>query len=234
MQARLTKCGGGALLHRRAKAIMQKHKHIIWDWNGTLLNDTWLCVEVLNGLLARRGRASISVENYRANFGFPVIHFYEYLGFDTDVDSFERVSHEFIGDYEARWLKECQLHPEAADVLHAMAASGLTHSVLSAAKKEALEIGIGHFGIRDHFSGLCGTDNIYAKGKMEQGRSWIEGLDWAPHEVMLIGDTLHDHEVAEAIGTDCILMAHGHHTPERLEASGRPVAHSLRELIEMV
>lgn len=213
---------------------MSRYRHIIWDWNGTLLNDTWLCVEVLNGLLARRGRSPISAEDYRANFGFPVIQFYEFLGFETDVDSFEAVSREFMSDYEARWLAECALHPEARDVLADMARAGLTHSVLSAAKQEALEIGIGHFGIREHFHGLCGTDNIYARGKVEQGLFWIEGLDWDPHEVVLVGDTLHDYEVAEAIGTDCILMAHGHHTPERLAATGKPVAHSLRELVERV
>ncbi|MEO0508815.1 MAG: HAD family hydrolase [Verrucomicrobiota bacterium] len=209
-------------------------KHIIWDWNGTLLNDTWLCVEVLNGLLMRRGRAPISEEDYRENFGFPVIHFYEFLGFDTDRDSFDRASREFISDYEARWLTECSLHAHAPDVLAAMSSSGLTHSVLSAAKQEALEIGIGHFGILDYFHGLCGTDNIYAEGKVERGRQWIEQLHWNPEEVVLIGDTLHDFEVAETMGTDCILLAHGHHTPERLSATGKPVAHSLRELVNLV
>ena len=213
---------------------MAKFKHIIWDWNGTLLNDTSLCVELLNGLLQRRGREAISSDDYRRNFGFPVIHFYHFLGFDTDVDSFDKVSREFIGDYEARWLTECALHPEAQNVLTAMETAGLTHSVLSAAKQEALETGIRHFGIHQHFEALCGTDNIYAHGKIERGRQWINQLHWDPHEVVLIGDTLHDFEVAEAMGTDCILLAHGHHTPERLAATGKPVAHSLRELVELV
>lgn len=213
---------------------MSNCKHIIWDWNGTLLNDTWLCVEVLNGLLAKRGREPISEDDYRKNFGFPVIQFYDYLGFDTDVDSFERVSHEFIGGYEARWLEECSLHSKARDVLGAMSGKGLTHSVLSAAKQEALETGIRHYGIAEHFTGLCGTDNIYAHGKVEQGRRWIGQLPWGPGEIVLIGDTLHDFEVAEAMGTECILLSHGHHTPERLAATGKPVAHSLPELVVMV
>lgn len=211
-----------------------QYKHIIWDWNGTLLNDTWLCVEVLNGLLARRARGPISEADYRANFGFPVIHFYEYLGFDTDVDSFAQVSREFIDDYEARWLQECVLHPDAGVVLAAMSQLGLTHSVLSAAKQEALEIGVGHYGIREHFTGLVGTDNIYAEGKVDRGKHWIEQLPWQPQEVVMIGDTLHDLEVAEAIGTDCILMAHGHHSAERLAATGKRVVHSLRELVDVM
>lgn len=208
------------------------YKHIIWDWNGTLLNDTWLCVEVLNGLLARRGRAPISENSYRQHFGFPVIHFYDYLGFDTDSDSFEQVSHEFIGDYEARWLNEVSLHHETPEILSQLSALGHAHSVLSAAKQEALELGIEHFGIRQHFTGLMGCDNIYASGKVGQGRHWIQQLPWDPSEVVLVGDTLHDFEVAEAIGTPCILLAHGHHTPERLAKTGCPIAHSLQELVQ--
>lgn len=208
------------------------YKHVIWDWNGTLLNDTWLCVEVLNGLLARRGRATITEEDYRQNFGFPVVHFYQYLGFDTDVDSFEQVSREFIGDYEARWFEECVLHADAHEVLAAMAASGKTHSVLSAARQEALESGIRYYGLREHFMGLVGTDNIYAEGKVGRGRHWIGELPWSPEEVVMVGDTLHDFEVAEAIGSDCILLAHGHHSAERLATTGKRVVHSLRELVE--
>ncbi|MGZ0656990.1 HAD family hydrolase [Coraliomargarita sp. W4R72] len=210
------------------------YKHAIWDWNGTLLDDTWLCVEVLNGLLARRGRAPITVADYRENFGFPVIHFYDYLGFDTDVDSFDQVSREFIGDYEARWFDECELHTGVDEVLTAMTELGMTHSVLSAAKQEALDSGVQHFGIRRHFTGLVGTDNIYAQGKVDRGRHWIEQLPWKPEEVVMIGDTLHDFEVAEAIGADCILLSHGHHTAERLATTGKPVLGSLRELLDRI
>jgi phosphoglycolate phosphatase len=207
-------------------------KHIIWDWNGTLLNDTTLCVEVLNGLLERRSMEPITEALYRQNFGFPVIRFYDYLGFDTNRDSFDQVSREFIGDYEARWLTDTALHAETSDVLTQLSQLGHTHSVLSAAKHEALEIGIQHFGIRPHFTGLLGTDNIYAEGKVGQGKRWIEQLDWHPEEVVLVGDTLHDFEVAQAIGTHCILIAHGHHTAERLAATGAPVLNSLHELVQ--
>ncbi len=211
-----------------------RYKHAIWDWNGTLLNDTTLCVDVLNQLLAKRGRAPLSEQDYRNNFGFPVVHFYDYLGLDTDKDSFDQVSREFIDDYQARYFEECELHLEAAEVLTDLAQRGMSHSVLSAAKQEALNEGIRHFGIRAHFVGLMGADNIYAEGKIAQGHHWIKQLHWQPEEIVLIGDTVHDFEVAEAIGTDCILMAHGHHTPERLAKTGAPMVDSLRELLQLL
>jgi phosphoglycolate phosphatase len=210
------------------------YKHIIWDWNGTLLDDTSLCVDVLNGLLARRGRAPITVADYRENFGFPVIKFYDYLGFDTDVDSFDQVSREFIADYEARWFDECHLHFEVSEVLRQMSAVGLTHSVLSAAKQEALEAGIHHFGIRKYFTGLAGTDNIHAQGKVARGQQWIQQVPCRLEELVIVGDTLHDFEVAEAVGVDCVLLSHGHHTADRLLATGRPVLESLPVLADFL
>ena len=208
------------------------YQHIIWDWNGTLLNDTWLCVEVLNELLVARNRSTIDPNEYRKQFGFPVIHFYDYLGFDVDVDSFDSISRAFIDAYEARWLKECSLHPDAETVLRALSAAGLSHSILSAAEQATLERGISHFGIGSHFKAIIGTDNIHALGKVERGRAWMAHLDWPPEAVVLVGDTLHDLEVAEAMGCDCILMTHGHHCPTRLINTGAPLAHSLAELVD--
>ena len=150
------------------------------------------------------------------------------------MDTFEQVSREFISDYEKRWFEECRLHPDTHEVLNEMTQLGMTHSVLSAAKQEALDSGIRHYGIHEHFMGLVGTNNIYAEGKVARGKQWIKQLPWEPEEVVMIGDTLHDYEVAEAIGADCILLAHGHHTPERLAATGKRVVHSLRELVPIV
>lgn len=208
------------------------YKHIIWDWNGTLLDDTALCVEVLNELLTRRDKPRISRDFYRNNFGFPVIHFYEQLGFDTERDSFAEVSAEFMRTYEERWLRECGLHSGAGDVLRELGGRGLTHSVLSAAKQEALDEGLRHFQLDGHFTEAVGADNILAHGKLEQGRAFVGRLRRRPEEVVLIGDTLHDHEVASMMGSWCILLAHGHHSPERLERSGAPVVGSLPELLE--
>ena len=162
---------------------------------------SWLCVEVLNSLLSKIGKPSLSMETYQRHFNFPVVHFYEFLGFETDGDHFEDLSQSFIAQYEARWLKECNLHKDADRLLTKMISLGITHSVLSAAHEDALHVGTRHFRhIQSHFTDLLGTDNIYAEGKIARAIKWIEGTAWKRNEVLLIGDTLHDFEVAKAIG----------------------------------
>jgi len=205
------------------------YRHIIWDWNGTLLDDTWLCLEILNHISARRKMRAISLESYRAEFGFPVVDYYRKLGFDLVRDPFERISLEFVDEYNARRL-ECALFAEAQPVVNAIHELGIDQVILSAHPQDTLHEIVEIFGLRSYFSKLIGLDNIYAAGKTDNGKAHMASLSHAPHEVLLIGDTVHDFEVAREIGSDCVLLDIGHQDRRRLEACGVPVLGSHREL----
>ncbi|GAI63219.1 unnamed protein product [marine sediment metagenome] len=80
-----------------------KHKHIIWDWNGTLINDVWLVVEIMNKMLKKRNLSKIDSKKYREIFDFPVTKYYSKLGFDFSNESFEKLTVEFISEYYQRF-----------------------------------------------------------------------------------------------------------------------------------
>ena len=59
------------------------HTHLIWDFNGTILQDMDLGIRCTNTMLTERGLPVIpSVEAYREIFGFPIDEYYRRLGFD--------------------------------------------------------------------------------------------------------------------------------------------------------
>ena len=60
-------------------------EHIVWDWNGTLLDDRWLTIAVMNRLLARRNMDELTEDRYLQFFTFPVIDYYRRLGFDLSL-----------------------------------------------------------------------------------------------------------------------------------------------------
>lgn len=196
--------------------LLSRYRHVIWDWNGTLLDDTDLCIDVMNGMLARRGLPLIDRERYQAAFDFPVRDYYARIGFDVDRE-FEQLSVEFITAYDARRF-DCRMHAGAEAVLGAVGSAGASQSILSAYRQETLREIVGHFRIGRHFIRLNGLDNIHAHGKTDLGRAWIRDLGLPPAEVLMIGDTVHDHEVACAMGVDCLLVACGHHAATRLRA----------------
>lgn len=197
-------------------------QHLLWDWNGTLLDDAWLCVEALNAQLREAGLTELSLESYRERFGFPVKPFYERLGFPSEAGHFERSSVRFMDAYHAREA-ECQLHAGLPELLQALQAAGWGMSILSASRQDHLERMVRRRGLVGFFDQLRGTDNIHAQGKLGVGRAWLQQTGYAPATVLMIGDTLHDAEVAKALGCACVLISHGHNSAQRLATSGAPV-----------
>lgn len=207
------------------------YDHVIWDWNGTLLDDSMLCVEIMNGMLEQRAMPTITLTRYRETFTFPVREYYVQSGFDLEEESFEDLSVQFISTYESRRL-ECGLQSGAHQVLEHVRSSGRSQSILSAYEHRTLVQLIHKLELDHYFERLVGLDNIYAGGKVEQGRRLVEDLPHETDRVILVGDTLHDAEVAHDLGIDCILVEHGHQTRERLAASGAPVVATLDDLFD--
>jgi len=233
-------CFGAFLSQREPSSfarIMPSRKHyryVIWDWNGTLLDDLSLCVDVINGMLRKRRMPTVTQQEYLAVFTFPVRHYYQALGFDFARESFEALSQEFIAGYEAG-RPGCALHPEVRPTLERIAASNRRQALLSASAQASLNQAVRALELDAFFDRVVGLDNIYAHSKLGLGRELVASLPCAPSEAVLVGDTLHDAEVARAMGTDCVLVAHGHQSRARLhQQAATPVVDSLHELAELV
>jgi len=183
----------------------------------------------MNAILRRRGLPELDRARYHAVFDFPVRDYYARLGFDPAKDNFENLSVEFIKGYEAH-RQDCALHPDARRVLAAVRDSGRTQSILSAYRHETLVEIVEYFGLREQFADIAGLDNIHAQSKTSLGRAQVGKLGLPPHEILLVGDTVHDLEVARALGVDCILVAAGHHPAEKLRRHHDRVIESLAEL----
>ncbi len=208
---------------------LKDYRHAVWDWNGTLLDDTWLCCESLNLLLHEDGHPLVDPVRYRQIFQFPVIKVYQAIGFTPDETSFRAMSVRFMAAYEAR-KHECRLHPHAESLLAALTALGLTHSVLSAYERNLLTATLAQYTLTRHFIKTCGGSDIHAGSKEERARRHLSDLAVRPADVIYIGDTAHDAEAAEAMGVDCVLVAHGHQHRDRLTEAGVRVVEGFAEL----
>jgi phosphoglycolate phosphatase len=204
-------------------------KHIIWDWNGTMLDDRWLTIAAMNIVLARRNMAELTEDRYLQLFTFPVIEYYRRLGFDFDKEPFSVSGSEFINEYNARAF-EPQLHDGIIDLIAELNENGVSHSILSASSQKILNKLAKHHNIDHYFIAVLGQDNHYAYGKIETGKMWINKLGIAPKNTLFIGDTEHDLEVANAIGSHCALLSWGHSSTERLENRGINVFDAMEDL----
>ena len=210
--------------------MISKYKHIIWDWNGTLLNDVWLCIEIMNEMLEKRNLPSITYDKYREIFDFPVQRYYEKAGFDFEKESFEDLSDEYCNEYVDR-VNECNLHKDSIAVLDFLSGNSVAQIILSATDQHSLNKMVSDFTVETYFHKIIGQDNQLAVGKTEKGKQLIEEINIDFEKMVLIGDTTHDVEVANALGIDCILLLNGHHSKPRLEMTGVGVVQELSNLI---
>lgn len=206
-----------------------RYDHVIWDWNGTLLDDVELVVDIMNGLLAPRRLPSLDVGRYHEVFTFPVADYYARLGFDLVAEPFEELAIEFMSGYLSRW-PEAMLRSGALDALERVAGRGVGQSMLSAAERSLLEEATTHFGVAAFMSHRVGIDDHHAVSKLEHGRAHLADLD--ADRVLLVGDTEHDAEVAAELGIECALIEGGHMSGARLRATGLPVYATLGALFD--
>lgn len=208
---------------------MPQRKTIIWDWNGTLLDDAEICRTAINKMLKARNLSELSLEKYREVFTFPVIDYYRQVGFDFDKEEWEPVAMEFINLYLSA-LNEVELTPFAKETLQKFKQKGYRQAIISAMQHDALLKSVSELGIYDYFDFIGGIGDHYGGGKVDNARNYFTVAGLNPEQVTLIGDTIHDSEVAAELGCKCILLTTGHQSHSRLKQTGLTVIKNLSEI----
>lgn len=187
--------------------------NIIWDWNGTLLDDVPLCHKVVSKLLLDNHLPEISIQEYLDVFTFPIKSYYEAIGFDFSVKSFEELSQEFIHHYLLN-LDQVKLYPGTQNLLE-WSSERFELEIISAYEHNKLISATSKMLNTKLFRSITGISDNYASSKLHLFQKRLAGEN--NNNYLLIGDTLHDAEIAQACGIMCILIAHGHQSKEKLK-----------------
>ena len=206
-------------------------QYILWDFNGTLINDVDVCLKNMNRLLVKHKKEPIDLTTYRSVFTFPVIEYYKSVGIIKKDDEFEAIAHEWMNGYYAM-EKDLQVFDDTVENLKRVHRLGLKQGVLSASSTAQLKRLLDQHNLTQYMDHILGLDDIYAKGKVEIGLGFIQNHHLNPKDILLIGDTIHDYEVAERMGINCILCARGHQSSEILSRAGCPVVDDIRAVFE--
>ena len=208
--------------------MCKKFEYIIWDWNGTLLDDAQICVDVMNQSLQKRNMPLSNLELYKNRFCFPVINYYKLLGFDFDKESFEEIGTEFMLQYNELY-KNAKLIENAKEVLGSYKNKGLKQYILSASQIHNIKAQLEFYNLTDFFEEVIGLDHIFATSKIEAGKNWLHKIGIPPEKIIMFGDTNHDYETAMELECNIALIANGHQTKERLMKTSAPVLDSILE-----
>lgn len=204
-------------------------KYVIFDFNGTVLDDTDVCVKIENESLKRflPEKYPLSKDEYLHVFSFPVKQYYEKIGYTWEKHTFEEVSEYWMNLYN-RHKEEYKLHDGVLKLLNLNHQKGYKNILLSVSSLEQLKRQLKELNISELFDEVLGISDIYAHSKIEIGKKWIQ--DKNPDDCIMIGDTIHDLEVANAMKVKCVLVANGHQAKDVLQAKHDKVVDNINEV----
>lgn len=210
-----------------------KNKLIIWDWNGTLLNDVEACVNSVNAMLEVRQMKLLNETSYKNVFTFPVQDYYKTIGFDFKQESFEKLAVEYI-DFYKRNSMDSPLQEGSREALEFFKSKNYKQIIVSASEQLSLENQVEQRQISKYFDSIIGLNNIHAKSKTDNAINYIKASEQFDR-ITLIGDTYHDYEVANKIGAECALVQNGHQNFSRFNLESKAlIIKDLFELTEIV
>ena len=208
-------------------------KAIVWDWNGTLLDDLAASLSAMNQMLTRRQLPLLSQVRYREIFTFPVRNYYEKAGLFFNEKEWDAVAMEFIDNYRVL-LPGCGIHSGTSQIIGYLQTRGYRQFILSAMQQQMLQASVVACLDAKFFESINGLNDHYAHSKEENARQLVTKSRLQAKELLMIGDTLHDYEVATRAGMQCILFSGGHHAAHRLQTSGTLVIDRLERLAELL
>jgi phosphoglycolate phosphatase len=194
----------------------------VFDWNGTLYNDTLATLAATNACLECLGKAPIDLPTLQETFSFPLVHFYERMGVSVDVylRDAAKLADLFLGVYE----RECPaygLADGAMDTVLWLKSHGVHCMVLSnhlqdCVIRDARRLGID--GCLDHISGTHTYATITTgMNKFERLSDYMTAGGFTSDKTFIIGDSHEEPEIARRLGILGISITGGLMSPARLE-----------------
>jgi len=205
--------------------------HLVWDWNGTLLDDLHLVVSATNVAFESVGGRAVDADEHRARYRRPVAEFYaEMLERAIDEQEFGRLDKLFHDTYRLG-LTSMTL---AADAMTAIKSWPGSQSLLSMWFHSELVPAVETYGLAGVFTRVDGLrTEIGGHLKAAHLAAHLAELGVPGDQVVMIGDSLDDAAAADSVGAGVVLYSGGFTHPDKLRASGRPVADTLLEAVEI-
>jgi len=211
--------------------LTPQRPHLVWDWNGTLIDDLALVISATNAAFASVSERVVEVDEHRRHFRRPIADYYgQVLGRVISEDEFAKLDTMFHDAYRLG-LVNCAL---AADAEAAMRSWPGTQSLLSMWFHDELVPTIESYGLAELFVRVDGLrPGLDGQRKVTHLATHLAALGIPGERAVLIGDSLDDADAADAVGAVCVLYTGGFTDPDRLRASGLPVADTLTDAVRL-
>ncbi len=211
---------------------MKKYSTLIWDFNGTLVDDVHAALAAVNDMLTKRNQPTIDLDRYQQEVDTPIINFYNNV-FLPGTLVFSDAVVEFNIGYD-KYLPEKPLMDGAQEMLRFFSSRGKRQTVVSASNVQKVTRMLTSLGIINYFERVIARDDYMAGDKLHLAKQYFQEESIDPSDALVIGDCVADWQMAKALGADCVLITRGHQGRREFSVTDAVIIDNLSELKSII
>lgn len=216
-------------------------KLIAFDWNGTILSDVIPIVRANNKVLKHFGFKKITVKKYQETFKIPIRDYWIALGlsssfFDKHVKEQEKIFRQYYEPEE----QKCRTRSGTKEMLQFLVKGQIDRIIFSNHITKHIDKQLKRLKISKYITKILARP---INGRRHQTNTFKDRLlakfvsskNIKPHEVVVVGDTEEEIEIAKKFGYITVALTGGHNTTARLKAQHPDyLIHNLKELKSII
>lgn len=211
---------------------MKNYSTIIWDFNGTIIDDVKASLDAVNDMLALRNQQAIDMDMYYKAIDIPIWKFYERVFIPGTITPGEAMI-EYDTGYE-KHLGDNPLMDGIVEILSTFQNQGKQQIVVSASHVDKVKSRLYSLNILHYFSDVLAHSDYNANSKTYLARQYFAENNLSFDDAVVIGDSVFDFTMASELGCDCILTTQGHQSRREFSSVDAHIIDSLYELKNII
>jgi phosphoglycolate phosphatase len=212
-----------------------KTKFIVWDWNGTLLDDAEAVLFAENAILTAFNYAPVSMEKFRALNGRPFGAFYTAVGFSEEERKHAAKDRKMFHEYYEQHPASTTMRDGSVNILRRLKTHQVMNVIVSNHITDKIIRMLRQYDIHHHVDDViayaCHNTQMKGSTKGEKLHHHLTATGLNPANAIIIGDTVEEIEIARELGMISVAITGGDYAESRLrEKNPDYVIHSMHEL----
>ncbi|NVK87777.1 MAG: HAD-IA family hydrolase [Gammaproteobacteria bacterium] len=208
-------------------------RHIIFDWDGTLMDSTPRIVAAMQAT-ARSLELTVPEDDaVKHIIGLSLPRAYQDLFPGAPSEHYE----SFFNEYRFQYLEGCAvpspMFEGAEQVLHSCINQGYNLAIATGKARIGLDRVLQESALAHYFVDSICADEAEGKPHPDMLLQLLQRNNWLAEQCIMVGDTAHDIKMAQAAGITAIGVSYGAHTLENIVAhEPDSILHDIRELTD--
>jgi phosphoglycolate phosphatase len=199
------------------QAADRRYDCIVFDWDGTVMDSIVAIADSIQKAARDLGLPEPDFRQASSVIGLGLMEALAQAIPDASPSQLPRISERYRHHYLARDA-DLMLFPGIAPLLLELRSSGLLLCVATGKSRAGLNRALNHPQLRGLFQATRCADEGHPKPHPWMLLDLSQELGIAPGRMLMIGDTVHDRELAKRAGADFVGVAYGAHPADELGA----------------